>query len=185
MKIINSQLFAEIKEIQTRLQADIIYSTFNFVVSLKKITDRLNQCNFFNSNECKSKFMLVNKNKFSMNKTILFITCIAMLCVTSKALAQSSYSSTNYAQVGDTLYLTKAQESNNNYDTTGVNINWNYSSITGVTQRQLIFRTPAQTGVVWPFVQNPSNSNLSSTDNQSITVGQFQYTNPNDFFLKN
>ena len=108
-----------------------------------------------------------------------------MLCVTSKAFAQSSYSSTNYAQVGDTLYLTKAQESNNNYDTTGVNINWNYSSITGVTQRQLIFRTPAQTGVVWPYIQIPSNSNLSSTDNQTITVGQFQYTDPNDFFLKN
>ena len=183
----NCQHFAKLNELKSLTQYDTNCRTFNFVITLEKITDRLNHCYFFDSNERRSKFMFMfkNKNKSPMNKTILFITSIVMLCLTSKALAQSSYSSTNYAQAGDTLYLTNAQASNSNYDTTGANINWNYSSIIGVTQRQLIFRTPAQTGVVWPFVQIPSNSNLSSTDNQTITLGQFQYTNPNDFFLKN
>lgn len=94
----------------------------------------------------------------------------------------------NFAASGDTFYLTKAQISNNNFDTSGANITWNYSSLVGNSQRRLIYRLPTQTGYTtlqWPYIANSNNVNLSSTDGQTTAVLGFQQSNPNDYFLKN
>lgn len=111
--------------------------------------------------------------------SIIFFTGLA---------AQSNYNSADYAVSGDTLYLTQAQTLSFNFDTTGVNMLWDYSALTGVSQRRLIFRLPTQCGFTlpqWPYIYNSSNVNLASTDGQSFSVGNFQYTDPNDYFLKN
>jgi hypothetical protein len=99
--------------------------------------------------------------------------------------AQSVYNSSSFASVADTIYMTSAQLASLNFDTSGANLIWDFSSLISNSQRQIIFRNPTQTGVPWPFIFNASNTNLSSTDNSSVSIGQFQYTNTNDFYLKN
>ena len=102
--------------------------------------------------------------------------------------SQSTYTSANYANSGDTFYLTKAQTGNYNFDTTGADITWDYSALAGISQRKLIYRLPSQTGftpISWPYIYNNSNTNLSSTDGQTIAVFGLQQTNPNDYYLKN
>ncbi len=94
----------------------------------------------------------------------------------------------NFAASGDTFYLTKAQISNNNFDTSGTNITWNFSSLVGNSQRRLIYRLPTQTGYTtlqWPYIANSNNVNLSSTDGQTTAVLGLQQSNPNDYYLKN
>ncbi len=94
----------------------------------------------------------------------------------------------NFAASGDTFYLTKAQTSSNNFDTSGVNITWNYASLAGSSQRTLVYRLPTQSGygaAQWPYIYNSNNVNLSSTDNQTTAFFGLQQTNPNDYFLKN
>ena len=94
----------------------------------------------------------------------------------------------NFASSGDTFYLTKAQITNQNFDTSGTNITWNFSSLTGNSQRRLIYRLPTQTGFStfqWPYIANSNNVNLSSTDGQTTAVLGLQQSNPNDYFLKN
>jgi len=113
---------------------------------------------------------------------------ISCLLFSVSLQAQSTYYSTNYAVNGDTIYLTKAQLGSYNFDTTGANITWNYSSLTAASQNSLIFLAPTQTGfsiIQWPYVYNSTNVNLSSTDGQTIAVGGLEETNPNNYYLKN
>lgn len=105
-----------------------------------------------------------------------------------KCFSQSTYAMSSFAASGDTFYLTKAQISTANFDTSGINIIWDYSSLAGNSQRRLIYRLPAQTGYTtlqWPYIANINNVNLSSTDGQTTAVLGFQQSNPNDYFLKN
>lgn len=120
-----------------------------------------------------------------MKKSLLFI--ILWGCLHKFSVAQSSYTLSNYAAVGDTFYLTKASLGNFNFDTTGTNITWNYATLVGNSQRRWIYRAPNQTGftaLTWPYIYNSNNVNLSATDGQTIAVGGLQQTNPNDYFLK-
>lgn len=103
-------------------------------------------------------------------------------------IAQSTYISSNYAVSGDTLYLTKASVSATNFDTSGAGLTLDYSSLSGVSQRRLIYRAPNQTGfsvAQWPYIFNASNVNLSSTDDKTFATANLQYTDPNDYYLKN
>ncbi|OFY85594.1 MAG: hypothetical protein A3F72_10530 [Bacteroidetes bacterium RIFCSPLOWO2_12_FULL_35_15] len=104
------------------------------------------------------------------------------------SFAQSTYVSSNYAVSGDTLYLTKTQVSVTNFDTSGAGLTLDYSALSGVSQRRLIFRAPNQTGfsiAQWPYIFNASNVNLSSTDDKTFSTANLQYTDPNDYYLKN
>jgi len=119
-------------------------------------------------------------------KQILLI--ILLCCFVEQLFSQATYSMANFAANGDTFYLTKAQLSNTNFDTSGAGITWNYSSLTGSSQRRLLYRLPSQTGYTtlqWPYIANSNNVNLSSTDGQTTAVLGFQQSNPNDYFLKN
>jgi PKD domain len=114
--------------------------------------------------------------------------CLVFTLLLLKSWAQPSYTASNYANSGDTFYLTKAQLGNYNFDTTGINITWNYAALVGTEQRRLVFRLPTQTGfsiVQWPYLYNSSNVNLSSTDGQTIALLGLQQTNPNDYYIKN
>ncbi len=74
-----------------------------------------------------------------------------------------------------------------NFDTTGTGIIWNYSGLVGSSQRRLVYRLPTQTGYSnfqWPYIFNTSNTNLSSTDGETVSVLTLQASNPNDYFLK-
>lgn len=118
--------------------------------------------------------------------TLLFI--VVLTPAISSLKAQPSYTSSNYINNGDTVYLTKAQGNGINFDTTGANISWDYSTLGGNSQTTLIFREPSQTGFTplqWIYINNPNNVNLSSTDGQTIALGNLQKTDPNDYFLNN
>ncbi|MBI3512392.1 MAG: T9SS type A sorting domain-containing protein [Bacteroidetes bacterium] len=117
-----------------------------------------------------------------------FALLVLALLVSSGISAQSTFISTNYALNGDTFYLTTAQPSSLNFDTTNAPCNWNYASLTGISQRRLVYRPSNQTGftpIQWPYIFNSSNVNRTSTDGHTTAIGNFQKTNPNDFYLLN
>ncbi len=119
-------------------------------------------------------------------RKILFL--LVPFFYTAICFSQSTYSINDFAANGDTFYLTKAQTGTANFDTTGANLTWNFSTLIGNSQRKLIYRLPTQTGYTtfqWPYIANSSNVNLSSTDGQTTAVLGFQQSNPNDYFLKN
>lgn len=105
--------------------------------------------------------------------------------------AQSSYTSSNYAVVGDTFYLTNVTDFTLDFETTGTNFNWNFSTLTGVSQDKIMFRNPSSTGfnfLTFPYIYIPGNTNLSSTNGNSNTVttaGQtYGISDQNDYFKK-
>ncbi len=105
---------------------------------------------------------------------------ILLLVALSNSIAQSTYNSSDYAAVGDVFYLTTANNYTLNYNTTGTNFNWDFTSLAGISQKELQFRNPNSTGysvAIFPFIYNlrgANNTNLSSTDgtSASLTVGQ-------------
>lgn len=114
---------------------------------------------------------------------------LVLLLSANRLLSQTIYSSTHYATVGDTFFLTKAQVSPLDYDTTGEGISWNYGSLTGTSQSRWIFRAPSQTGysaLTWPFIFNSNNTNLSATNGESVEISAagLILTNPNAYFKK-
>lgn len=101
-------------------------------------------------------------------------------------LGQMAYQSSNYATVGDSVFLTNAQLGSSTFSNTGPNVIWDYSGLIGSGQRLVQFRAPNQTGFTpaqWPYIQNSSNVNLSSTDESVVSLGMVQYSEPNDYFL--
>lgn len=116
---------------------------------------------------------------------ILFLLAGAM----HSLQAQVGYSSANFASVGDTFFLTRAQITNQNFSTAGGGVFWNFSSLSGVGQRRLIFRTAADAGaspLTWPYMLNSNNCNQTSTDGQSRILSGLGLTatDPNDFQKK-
>lgn len=118
-------------------------------------------------------------------------TLIVLLIMlrTLNALAQPTYTASNYAQNGDSIYLTSAQLAALNFDTTGAGITWDFTNLTGTSQRKLKFRLPTQVGYTiaqWAYLYNTNNVNLSSTDGQFVQLGgSLSASNPNDYYLKN
>ena len=105
--------------------------------------------------------------------------------------AQSSYTSSNYAAVGDTFYMTNVTDFVLDFETTGTNFNWNFSTLTGFSQDKVMFRNPSSTGfnfLTFPYIYIPGNTNLSSTNGNSNTVttgGQtYGISDQNDYFKK-
>lgn len=117
------------------------------------------------------------------------ITAFLILMCSFQIKAQPSYTSANYAQSGDSIFLTTAQLDNLNFDTTGAGFTWDYSSLIGMSQRKLKFRLPTQVGysiAQWAYLYNSTNVNLSSTDQQSVQLGgSVSASNPNDYYIKN
>jgi len=112
----------------------------------------------------------------------------ALCFIASISFSQSTYTMANFASSGDTVYFTKAQITNQDFDTSGTDITWDFSSLVGNSQRRLVYRLPTQTGFTtlqWPYIANSNNVNLSSTDGQTTAVLGLQQSNPNDYFLKN
>lgn len=121
-----------------------------------------------------------------MKLTSLFFVAIAIVFNSSYSIAQS-YNSANYANIGDTVYITKAASSTMDFDTTGVSITWDYTTLVGVSQKTVSFANPTQTGFTmaqFPFIFNTNNVNLAQTDGQSIYVGSIAATNYYDYFKK-
>lgn len=120
-----------------------------------------------------------------MKRKLHLLGSLTLLLAGKIGFAQSTYTSSNLSANGDTLYLTGAQLGGQNFDTTGANVFWDYSTLVGTTQRQLAWRAPNQTGftiVQWPYLYNSSNVNASSTDGRTIMVSNLQYSDPNDYF---
>ena len=117
---------------------------------------------------------------------------LLFLCLTTQfSVAQSTYTSTNYAVVGDSFYLTNANDVVTDFETAGVNHTWDFSTLTGVSQNNLLFRSSTQTGFsifLFPYIYNANNTNLSATDGTSNTLsfgGQtIGITDKNDYFKK-
>lgn len=92
---------------------------------------------------------------------------ILLLVSLNNSIAQSTYNSTNYATVGDAFYFTTANNLSLDYSTTGTNFNWNFASLTGISQNELQFKSPNTTGysfLTFPYIYNSNNTNLASTN---------------------
>ncbi|MDP2387530.1 MAG: PKD domain-containing protein [Bacteroidota bacterium] len=123
-----------------------------------------------------------------MRKHIQILSGLTIILSVQLSKAQSTYNSTDLSANGDTLYLTSSQLGAQNFDTTGANVFWDYSMLIGNGQRVLEWRAPNQTGfsfAQWPYLYNASNVNTSSTDGRTIMIGNLQYSDPNDYYLKN
>lgn len=120
-----------------------------------------------------------------MKTRILFLISILFI---SYFTAQSTYTSSNFAVSGDVFYLTKASNISLDFTSTGSNYNWDFSTLTGISQNQLIYRNANSTGFVWPWIINPNNANLSSTDGESKTISvngnNLGITNINEYYKK-
>jgi|GEM_PF-1752861 len=102
--------------------------------------------------------------------------------------AQSTYTQNKYAVVGDTERLTIATIDSTDYYSTGANYTWKFDSLKGVSQDTLTFRDPKNAGFTqsqWAYLFNSSNVNLSSTNQQTNTIGPATVTNQNDFYQSN
>ncbi|MDP5082239.1 MAG: PKD domain-containing protein [Winogradskyella sp.] len=105
--------------------------------------------------------------------------------------SQSIYNQTDYATIGDVLYSTSVSDLTLDYETTGENYTWDFSTITGVAQDVLEFKAPPNSGFgpFFPFIFFPNNTNLASTNNQTNTLSvggeTFNITNNHDYFLSN
>lgn len=119
-----------------------------------------------------------------MNKKLLIL--LAIVCIQMQA--QSTFNSSQYAAVGDNFYLTSANNLALDYETTGTNFVWDFSSLTGTSQSQLQHRNPTSTGFLWLFIYNPNNTNLAATNNNPQTLnipGQVvELTDSYDFYKK-
>jgi PKD repeat protein len=119
-----------------------------------------------------------------MNKKLSIL--LAMVCIQMKA--QATFNSSQYAAIGDNFYLTAANNLELDYETTGANFLWNFSTLTGTSQSQLQHRNPTSTGFLWLFIYNPSNTNLAATNNNPQTLnipGQvLELTDSYDFYRK-
>lgn len=119
-------------------------------------------------------------------KSILFFFVVLTYNVLS---AQATYTSAQFAAVGDLFYITSANNLAEDYETTGANFSWDFSFLQGTSQSQLQFRNPATTGFLWPFIFNANNTNLAATNNDPQTLnfpGQVvQITDSFNYFRKN
>lgn len=116
---------------------------------------------------------------------------VLFLFFSASLFGQSTYTSANYATTGDNLYLTNCSNLTLDYLSTGTNFSWNFSSLTGVSQNNLLFRNPTATGFslfTFPFIFNANNTNLSSTDGSSstLTTPNFSigFIDTNEYFKK-
>lgn len=141
------------------------------------------------NNKFRFRFFLFGKREIGQVSDIITIFFVfVMVSAQTDLKAQATYTSNNYASNGDTVYLTKASGNGFNFDTTGANFTWNYSTLSGNSQTTLVFRAPNQTGftpIQWLYINNANNVNQSSTDGQTVAIGNLQKTDPNDYFLKN
>ncbi|HWB25001.1 MAG TPA: PKD domain-containing protein [Chitinophagaceae bacterium] len=117
-----------------------------------------------------------------------FITLLSSILIGYYTQAQAIYNSSYYAKTGDTVYMTAATPDTINFYAAGPGKTWNFSTLKGVSQQQIIFRNPKATGFTqfqWPYIYNTANTNLSSTNNQTINVGTIEETNYNNYYLLN
>jgi|688.fasta_scaffold72183_5 PKD repeat protein len=105
--------------------------------------------------------------------------------------AQVTYTSANYASVGDSFYISSATNLNLDFESTGTSFNWNFENLVATSQVQLQFRNPTQTGYspfLFPFIYFPGNTNLSSTNGISTGLnipGQpIEISDANDYYKK-
>lgn len=119
-----------------------------------------------------------------MNKRLLIL--LTIVCIQMRA--QSTFNSSQYAAIGDNFYLTSANNLELDYETTGTNFVWDFSSLTGTSQSQLQHRNPTSTGFLWLFIFNANNTNLAATNNNPQTLnipGQVvELTDSHDFYKK-
>ena len=116
---------------------------------------------------------------------------LLLLITIFRVNAQATYTSANYATIGDSFYISSANNLNLDFETTGTNYIWGFQSLTAVSQVQLQFRNPTQTGYspfLFPFIYFSGNTNLSSTDGTSNSLnipGQaITISDANDYYKK-
>lgn len=115
-------------------------------------------------------------------------TLLLIVCTCFFAKSQPVYTTSSYAKNGDTFYLTSATPDTFDFSLAGPARVWNYGTLNGITQQQLIFRNPKSTGFTqlqWPYLYNTGNVNISSTNNQSIAVGPLEESDNNNYYLNN
>lgn len=127
-----------------------------------------------------------------MKKTILLFTGLLLFTL---SYSQITYSSSDYAQIGDQFIISQATGdsiNSNNFDTTGINISWNYSNIILDAQHNRRFINPDTAGYKSAFLTNcvlggggaaacnsqwNSSTNLAEIAFDSIKLGSFKFSN--------
>ena len=127
-----------------------------------------------------------------MKKTILLFTGLLLFTL---SYSQITYSSSDYAQIGDQFIISQATGdsiNSNNFDTTGISISWDFSSIILDAQSNRRFVDPDTAGYKNSFLTNcvlggggtaacnsqwNSSTNLAEVALDSIVLGTFKFSN--------
>lgn len=119
------------------------------------------------------------------------LTTLLLFFIFHFSMAQGTYTAANYANVGDSFFMTNATDFTTDYSVTGTNFNWNFATLTGNSQDHIQFRSPSQTGfsfLTFPYIYIPGNTNLSSTNGTSNSINTPQLaisvSDTNDYFKK-
>lgn len=114
-----------------------------------------------------------------------------LLCSLTAALyGQATYTSANFASVGDSFYITTPEPSalQLDYTVTGAGIAWDYSALVPQTQELIAWSNPNDSGykTVWCFLngfffncnsQFNTNFNLANTATEGLVLQGFGLTN--------
>jgi len=102
--------------------------------------------------------------------------------------SQATYESSNYASVGDVVFLTQALDLIQDFSTTGADFNWDFSSLTGNSQRRMEFKNPFSPQFLLSTIAGGLGSSdlvvdqgASFIDNLGLGIGDFHsYYEKND-----
>lgn len=116
---------------------------------------------------------------------LFFITFFCILV--SQPLYSQTYTASNYADIGDTVYLTQSNNLLLDYNLTGTNFTWDFQNLNATSQERIEFKDPTNTGFSffeWLFIQDQNNTNIASTNNNDINIGPLSANSSNEYYLK-
>lgn len=113
----------------------------------------------------------------------LLLTTIVLFSIICNVQSQVVYAYTDYAAKDDTFRISKADSLwTTNFDTTGVGITWDYSSLTPYTQTLEKVLAPNATGYVFTPVNFQNSLDRAEPISDTVYIGSVELSNTYDFF---
>lgn len=117
-----------------------------------------------------------------MKKKLLLLSLVLFSFVYN-AKSQVVFTYTDYAAKDDTFRISKADSLwTTNFDTTGVGITWDYSSLTPYTQTVEKVVAPTSTGYIFTPVSFQNSLDRAEPISDTLYIGSIELSNTYDFF---